>query len=563
MTMGGQQARRAGRRPVGTALALAAALSVAALTGCASDPVRPVGDGPASTTDAPAGAFPPATSGDRTSSERPVDDIDVRFTPIASVGSTATTVMSDPERTVLFVGRRDGQILRIQLVDQDGFTVPELDDEPALDLSKDISTDVERGLFDLQLLPDGKHVAVSYSAADGAITVRLLSLDDDELVDDVENSTVVSIPHTFAGHNGGDLAMTADGNLLLSLGDMDLKTLTPPTAQDPSTPLGGILEIPAPVLEDADARPFEATFDHAIAKGLRNPWRISRDEETDRLWIGDVGESTWEEIDTIPDVSTTDELQNFGWPAFEGTERFPDGSRELGPGTVVEPLRTYRHDEDTCAVTGGFVYRGSAIPDLVGTYLFSDVCSSKVSGIQLSEGKVTSEGTLGTAGTGIVSFGQDAQGELYVLDMAGGGYRVDPGSWSVPGVETAPTETEDPRATTTTPVVPTADECRLPNAIIALSDVTALDPATGRQRMTELLALLTKLESEVPSERREPITVLLKTFTDLSNMAASVGWDASDPRVAEAQRKVTSGEPPYQDFSAAVTAVMELGHYCP
>jgi glucose/arabinose dehydrogenase len=155
------------------------------------------------------------------------------------------------------------------------------------------------------------------------------------------------------------------------------------------------------------------------ATGLRNPWRFSFDAATGDLWIGDVGQNEIEEIDLLPAIEgePAGKGANLGWNLVEGTQEF-EGS---APPDHIGPVYEYDHDDGNCSVTGGYVYRGSAIPDLTGACLFADYCVSQVRGLRVADGVTVDEHgfDIGSEPNTLVSFGQDAAGELYVLNGTG------------------------------------------------------------------------------------------------------------------------------------------------
>jgi glucose/arabinose dehydrogenase len=238
---------------------------------------------------------------------------------------------------------------------------------------------------------------------------------------------VLVVDQPFANHNGGDLAFGPDGFLYIGLGDgggagdpfgngQSLQTLLGKMLRiDPRRSGGAPYTVPPsnPFVGDPGARP------EIWAYGLRNPWRFSFDRATGDLWIADVGQSNLEEIDRQPASSRGGE--NYGWSAFEGS--VPLGGSPAGE--VVSPVFEYDHTGGVCAVAGGYVYRGSAIPALDGAYLFADVCVGQVTWLRLTEGGVE-HATIGTPLSGPASFGEDADGELYVLTLAGPVYRLLP-----------------------------------------------------------------------------------------------------------------------------------------
>jgi glucose/arabinose dehydrogenase len=162
--------------------------------------------------------------------------------------------------------------------------------------------------------------------------------------------------------------------------------------------------------------------------GFRNPWRFSFDLCTDDLYIGDVGQDQWEEVDV---VHATDGASNFGWPYREGAHDHPDSCPAGAPPGIVEPVAEYSHGEG-CSISGGYVYRGKAIPGLRGTYLYGDYCSHIVRAFKWDGNQAMQTITELTddlqvpGGQGLSSFGQDAAGELYVCDFDGGTvFRID------------------------------------------------------------------------------------------------------------------------------------------
>jgi glucose/arabinose dehydrogenase len=169
-----------------------------------------------------------------------------------------------------------------------------------------------------------------------------------------------------------------------------------------------------PFVNDANARP--ETWDW----GFRNPWRFSFDRATGDLWVGDVGQNAWEEIDFAK--AGTRGL-NFGWSLREGTHNYK-GARPAGE---VDPVYEYSHASGGVAVTGGYVYRGTRIPDLVGSYVFADYAEGNITALQQHNGRVSAHRELDHSITsGISSFGQDNSGELYALDLSGKLWRIDP-----------------------------------------------------------------------------------------------------------------------------------------
>ncbi len=329
----------------------------------------------------------------------------------------------------LFVNERGG---RIMVVDADG----SLRAEPFVDLSSRVQAGGERGLLGVAFHPDFERngrLFVHYSrAGDGATVVSELQASADRQTAYPTERVLLTHVQPFANHNGGQLAFGPDGYLYLGLGDGGSSGDPFGNAQNLDTLLGKILRL------DVDS-PSKTGRSYAIppdnpyapqgdapggglpeiwAFGLRNPWRFSFDRGTGDLYVGDVGQGSWEEIDRQPANSTGGE--NYGWNAMEGDHCY---QQDCDPARYVPPIAEYAH-ELGCSVTGGYVYRGVAQPDLDGAYVFGDYCSGIVFSLQVTENGIASKPVL-ESGLRITAFGEDEQGELYVTDLEGGGiYRV-------------------------------------------------------------------------------------------------------------------------------------------
>jgi glucose/arabinose dehydrogenase len=227
----------------------------------------------------------------------------------------------------------------------------------------------------------------------------------------------MTIPKQSKFHNGGTLAFGPDGYLYISVGDDEQSE----QAQRLSSLYGKILRLDVtsaqpyaipqtnPFVNQAGARGEIWTY------GFRNPWRFSFDRQTGDLWIGDVGDAKWEEVDMQPAGSLGGD--NFGWPMNEGTECI-DPAHCRDPG-LVPPLVTYGHDMN-CAVIGGYVYRGPTAAALTGAYLFGDLCTGGVFSLRGGSDGGWKRVELGFQPIKIDSFGEDPNGDLYVVDMQGG-----------------------------------------------------------------------------------------------------------------------------------------------
>ena len=217
----------------------------------------------------------------------------------------------------------------------------------------------------------------------------------------------------FTNHNGGQLAFGPDGLLYIGLGDGGSGSDPNNNGQTTKNKLAKIWKLD---VDRRGARPVTAFY------GLRNPWRFSFDRATGDLYIADVGQGNWEEIDYVPRAQLGG-LLNFGWAHYEGTATF-DASRTLDPrGTLVFPIEVYGHDAG-CSATGGFVYRGKAQPDLTGRYVYGDYCSGTVWSLRVRDGKAADERKESFMIPGLTSFGEDARGGLYAVSENGTLYRI-------------------------------------------------------------------------------------------------------------------------------------------
>jgi glucose/arabinose dehydrogenase len=317
----------------------------------------------------------------------------------------------------LYVAEKGGRVVAIR----DG----SVDPVPVLDLSSEVSHGAEQGLLGIAFSPDGRFVYANYTDARGDTNLVEAAMDD-RTADPSSLRLVLRVPQPYSNHNGGNLVFGPDGYLYVGLGDGGSAGDPRGYAQSPSTLLGKMLRIdPRPSGGEAYGIPPDNPFVHRQdarpeiwAYGLRNPWRYSFDRATGDLWIGDVGQFRWEEIDMQPAASGGGE--NYGWNAREGAH--PYGPTDAPPGTV-DPVAEYDHGGGGCGIIGGYVYRGEAIPGLVGAYVYSDLCLGRLEALRLRRGQVRRI-DLGLSVQAVSSFGEDADGELYVLSLAGGIYRL-------------------------------------------------------------------------------------------------------------------------------------------
>ncbi|MDO8392529.1 MAG: PQQ-dependent sugar dehydrogenase [Actinomycetota bacterium] len=320
-----------------------------------------------------------------------------------------------------YLVQQDGTILRIR----DGQVA-----ETVLDVHELIVSEGEQGLLGLAFHPTDALAYVNYTDRDGDTTVAEYGVADDGTLDPASVRTVLQIDQPYANHNGGKIVFGPDGYLYIGMGDGGAADDTDRRALDPSDLLGKMLRIdpaagdgapytiPAdnPFVDVAGARP------EIWATGLRNPWRFSFDSATGDLWIGDVGQGLWEEIDVAWAEQGGGKGLNFGWSAWEGTHRFNDDQSADG---ATPPVHEYPHGDDGCSVSGGAVYRGTTISSLRGWYVFADYCSGKVWALHTTiDGTATVIPLLTQGNPSAIVAGPD--GELYLLDHNGTVYSFQP-----------------------------------------------------------------------------------------------------------------------------------------
>ena len=324
--------------------------------------------------------------------------------------------------TRLFVVEQGGVIRIIR----DGGLLP----APFLDISARVSAGGERGLFSMAFDPDYDetgHFWVNFTDTNGNTRVERFSVSSDPDIADASSALLVlAVNQPYPNHNGGQIAFGPDGMLHVGMGDGGGSGDPDDQAQDRSTLLGALLRI------DVRTPPYVIPPDNPFATstiarpeiwayGLRNPWRFSFDAVDGRIYIADVGQNQWEEINVI----FMDEAPvNYGWPVMEGTHCFGPG--ECDRTGLALPVHEYAHAEG-CSVTGGHVYRGTALSGLAGTYFYSDFCtgflrSFRMSGVTAVDHREWDVGDLGQ----VLSFGEDSGGELYVLSRDGSVYRLEP-----------------------------------------------------------------------------------------------------------------------------------------
>ncbi|MEW6249385.1 MAG: PQQ-dependent sugar dehydrogenase [Planctomycetota bacterium] len=368
----------------------------------------------------------------------------VRITTIGQlVRPLFLTALPGDTARLFILEQRDGNIGRIRIFDRGAGA---LKATPFLALSP-VGTQSEQGLLGLAFHPayaTNGYFYVYYTDPTNTIhVVRYTVSGNPDLADPNSAYRLLQIPHpTYGNHNGGWMAFGPDGYLYIGTGDGGSGYDPSNNAQSRQARLGKLLRIDV----NGDDFPADPNRNYAIPPtnplvndpnaaheiwhlGLRNPWRCSFDRETGDLYIGDVGQANWEEVDFQPANSPGG--LNFGWRCMEGQHCTGLTGCTCNSPELTLPIHEYAHVNNQCSITGGYVYRGYEICDLRGTYFFADYCADRIwsfryDGVNLTEFQERTAEL--NAGGGITSFGEDAEGELYIVCSDGEIWKIVPGA---------------------------------------------------------------------------------------------------------------------------------------
>lgn len=284
--------------------------------------------------------------------------------------------------------------------------------QPFLDLRTKVRAGGEQGLLGLAFAPDyakSRQFVVNYTDTNGDTrVVRYRSDGTKALTSSAKQLLFIRQP--YANHNGGMVTYGKDGLLYVGMGDGGSGGDPENRAQSPASLLGKMLRIDP-------ARP--AAKPVIVALGVRNPWRFSFDRANGDLWMGDVGQGAIEEVDHV--AWPWQGQLNFGWDVYEGRASFE--SKALGPGRLVQPVAQYSHERG-CSITGGYVYRGAAVPAAKGRYFYGDFCSGTIWSLKLIGGVARQIRVEPFRVASLTSFGEDSAGELYAVSGNGTVYKL-------------------------------------------------------------------------------------------------------------------------------------------
>ena len=434
-----------------TALAIAGAFS---LVGCSSNDTStrsaPVpASGAATTSSASSAATLPATDdpGDpqttgsthtpapavtevHTTLEPPVTDA-----PPSTVGPTSSTPPDPAQLTFTAIGKVKNPVdmayrpgdSAFYIVSQDGFVVAMragvVDGTKLLDISRDIVSGGEQGLLGLAFSNDGGHAYVDYTNRKGDTEITEFAVGADGVFDAASKRLLLKIDQPYPNHNGGQVRIGPDGYLYIGMGDGGAAGDPKRNGLNTSALLGKILRIdPTPNGDEPYTIPADNPFvdtgnskPEIWAVGVRNPWRYSFDLATGDLWIADVGQDNWEEIDVAWADQGGGRAANFGWSAFEGTHQY---NKDQPTDGVIPPIHEYAHGPKGCSVSGGVRYRGTAIPAMYGWYVYGDYCSGQIRAFPVLDDRTAGdEVTLSASIPSISEVAQGPDGEIYVLSV--------------------------------------------------------------------------------------------------------------------------------------------------
>ncbi|MBI5073904.1 MAG: PQQ-dependent sugar dehydrogenase [Nitrospirae bacterium] len=323
----------------------------------------------------------------------------------------------------LFVTEQRGRVLLIK----NGNVSP----RPFLDISERVSCCGERGLLSIVFPPayhKKNYFYLNYTDRSGdTVVARYRLTKDPDRADPKSEEIILTIKQPYANHNGGQLAFGTDGYLYIGMGDGGSAGDPQEYAQNPASLLGKMLRINV----ESDKMPYAVPPDNPFlnntayrpeiwATGLRNPWRFSFDRKKGDLYIADVGQNRYEEINVERKGSRGG--RNYGWNIMEGLHCYK--TKDCERKGLALPAAEYDHDKG-CSVTGGMVYQGSRHPQMQGIYLYGDFCSGRIWGLK-QEGETWMNRELKSSGLSISTFGEDEAGEVYVADYGKGNiYRIE------------------------------------------------------------------------------------------------------------------------------------------
>jgi glucose/arabinose dehydrogenase len=400
------------------ALVSAVVLAACSSSGVSNDPSAATTTTAASApaTDAP--ATEPSTSTEAPTTTAALQPNSVAFTPFLSGIAQPVDIVWKAGDSALYLVQQSGTVVPVR----DG--VP---GTPVLNIGDELIDGGEQGLLGFAFHPSKPFAYADYIDKAGNTVIAEFPVGADGSIDRTKERRVLGIPQPYPNHNGGKLLFDAKGLLYIAMGDGGAAGDPDRRAQNLGELLGKILRID-PLASGSSAytippdNPFANTAGargEIYSFGVRNPWRFALDRANGDLWIADVGQNLWEEVDHVSAADGAGKGANFGWSAFEGSHPF---NADQHADHAIPPVWEYAHGDDGCSISGGQVYRGTAMPSLAGWFVVSDYCSGKVWAVH-ADGTVVQLGKVASASA--VADGPD--GSLYLLEYAAGTIlRLDP-----------------------------------------------------------------------------------------------------------------------------------------
>ena len=354
-----------------------------------------------------------------TTAPPPLEQLNLTLKPVAS-GFAKPLYLTHAHDQRLFVVQQAGQIMIIE----GGVTRP----TPFLDIKTRVgSNGNEQGLLSVAFHPNYQKNGlfyVNYTNLEGSTTIARYHVSaDPNVADEISEQILLTIPQPYSNHNGGHILFGPDGYLYIGMGDGGAANDPHNNGQSLNTLLGKILRLDVdtgspygvpqdnPFITTAAARPEIWSY------GWRNPWRLAFDAATGDLYVADVGQNQYEEVDV--ELAGSGGGQNYGWRLMEASHCFNPTSCDPATLKVVMPIAEYPHSQG-CSVTGGYVYHGTQFPQLNGVYIYGDYCTGTLWGLRHEADGSWSQAELLASGKIISSFGLDAAGELYLIDHRNG-----------------------------------------------------------------------------------------------------------------------------------------------
>jgi glucose/arabinose dehydrogenase len=403
---------------------LAVTIAVGLLVGCTDD--EPAQEEPTTTST----TLPPgATTSSTPAAEATLDTVELATEEVARLDEPIA-LAARPGSPDLYIAEKGGRVRLVEVTTNETTdeVTYQLQTTPLLDLSDEVINEGERGLLGMAFSSDGRKLYVDFTREpDGNTVVLEYELGERTTIDTRSRREILMVEQPYSNHNGGQLVVGPDGFLYVGLGDGGSGGDPHGHGQDRSTLLGSILRIdPERGTEDGPAyaippgNPFADDEDSAPEVwlyGVRNPWRFTFDAANGDLWVADVGQNAYEEINRLPAAGGFEAGKgaNLGWNEMEGSHPYDGGEN---PSGGVLPVLDYGRD-DGCSVIGGYVYRGEDIPGLQGAYLYADYCSTDLRALQLDGDTVIDTRTWDLPGDQMYSFGQGDDHEVYLLLLSG------------------------------------------------------------------------------------------------------------------------------------------------